>query len=57
MINTFIYIIAIIAMIWVIYEVWFVNKKKSVVEKVIWTIFAIVFSIITAILYYFIGKK
>jgi len=50
-------IIALICAVWVIYDVLAKNKKLSAVEKIIWIICAILFSIITAIVYYFIGKK
>lgn len=51
------YILGIICAVWVIYDVFAVNKKLSNTAKVIWTIAAIIFSIITAIVYYFIEKK
>ena len=50
-------IIAIVCAVWVIYDVWTVQKKMSDGTKVLWTILAIVFSIITAIVYYFMKKK
>jgi len=50
-------IIAIVCAVWVIYDVWAVQKKMSGGTKVLWTILAIVFSIITAIVYYFMKKK
>ena len=51
------YILGIVCAVWVIYDVWAVNKKVGTGGKVIWSIFAILFSIVTAIVYYFIGKK
>ncbi|MEN8230445.1 MAG: PLDc N-terminal domain-containing protein [Bacteroidota bacterium] len=50
-------IIALICAIWVIYDVWVNQKKMSAGSKLLWTIFAIIFSIITAIVYYFKKKK
>lgn len=50
-------ILALICAIWVIYDVFTNNKKLSDEKKVIWTILAIVFSIITAIVYFFMYKK
>jgi len=50
-------IISLIAVIWVIYDVWAVNKKLSTGIKVAWTIAAIFFSFITAIVYYFVEKN
>ncbi len=55
--NNIIYIVGIIAMIWVIYDVWAVNKSLSGGMKIVWTILAIIFSFITAIIYYFVQKK
>ena len=50
-------LIALLCAIWVIYEVWAVSKRKSTVEKIIWTVAAVFFSIITAIVYFIIGRK
>lgn len=55
--TTLIGIIAIICAIWVIYDVWANQKKMSGGKKILWTIFAILFSIITAIVYLFVRKK
>ncbi len=55
--KTLIAIAAFIGAIWVIYDVWAVNKSLTPLAKVIWTICAICFSLITAIVYYFFGKK
>ena len=55
--GTILYILGIVCAVWVIYDVWAVNKKLSTGGKAVWTIFAILFSVITAIVYYFIGKK
>ena len=51
------YIIGLACAVWVIYDVWAINKKLSDTDKVIWTILAIFFSIITAIIYYFVKKR
>ncbi|MDW3194004.1 MAG: hypothetical protein R8G66_16640 [Cytophagales bacterium] len=55
--SNILYIIAIICAIFVIYDVWAVQKKMAAFTKVIWTVFALLFSIITAIIYYFMVKK
>ena len=55
--NTVIWIIAILCAVWVIYDVLVNNKKASTGMKVVWIILAILFSIITAIVYYFVRKK
>lgn len=50
-------IIALICAVWVIYDVLVNNKKLSTGIKVVWIIAALFFSIITAIIYYFVGRK
>ncbi len=50
-------IVALICAIWVIFDVWTKQKKMSAGNKLIWTIFAIIFNIITAIVYYLKKKK
>lgn len=55
--GTLIGIIALVCAIWVIYDVLMKNKRLSQTEKLIWVICAVVFSIITAIVYYLIGRK
>ena len=50
-------IIALVAAIWVIYDVLVNNKKLSDGMKVLWIIFAILFSIITAVIYYLVGRN
>lgn len=57
MTSSIIGIIALICAIWVIYQVWAVNKGLSTGKKVLWTILAIFFSIITAIVYLIVKKK
>jgi hypothetical protein len=56
-IQTLIGILGIVCAVWVIYDVWAKQKSMSGGEKIIWTIFAILFSIITAVVYYFVKKK
>jgi len=55
--ETILYIIGVLCAIWVIYDVFAVNKKLSTGMKVLWTVLAIFFSIIAAIIYYFMYKK
>jgi hypothetical protein len=50
-------IIALICAVWVIYDVFTVQKRMKDVNKLIWVIAAIAFSVITAIVYYFMVKK
>ncbi len=51
------WIIALICAIWVIHDVWTTKKKMTQGHKIVWTICAIIFSIITAIVYYFVVYK
>lgn len=55
--ETVIGIIALLSAIWVIYDVLVKNKKLKTGMKVVWIVCAVLFSIITAIVYFFIGKK
>ena len=55
--SNILYVLGIVAAIWVIYDVWTNQKRMDNGAKIIWTIFAIFFSIITAIVYYFVKKK
>lgn len=57
MLNNLLGLVALACAVWVIYEVWMVQKNKNTVEKLIWTVAALVFSILTAIVYYFTVKK
>ncbi len=50
-------IIALICAIWVIYDVWTNQKKMKQEHKIIWTIVAILFNVLTAIVYYFVVKR
>ncbi len=55
--TSFAGVIALICAIWVTYDVLTNNKKLSTGSKVLWIVCAWFFSIITAIIYYFVGKK
>ncbi len=55
--GTILGIIAIIAAIWVIYDVLVNNKGLSDGMKVLWIVCAVLFSIITAIIYYLFGRN
>jgi hypothetical protein len=50
-------LVGLAAMIWVIYDVFANQKKLSTGMKVMWTVLAVLFSIITAIVYYFVVYK
>ncbi len=57
MISAIFYLIAVFCAVWVIYQVWAVNTKLNLGGKLVWTVFALIFNILTAIVYYFIGRK
>lgn len=57
LLGSLIGIIALICAVWVIYDILTNNKKLSDTSKLIWIICAVIFSIITAIIYYFMEKK
>ena len=54
--GTILGIVALICAIWVIYDVLVNNKKLSNGMKVLWILLALFFSIITAIIYYLVGR-
>lgn len=51
------YIIALVCAIWVIYDVVSNQKSMSGGSKAIWIICAILFSVITAIIYFLVVKR
>lgn len=55
--NSILYLVALVCAVWVIFEVLTKQKKMSTGSKVIWIICALLFSIITALVYYFTKKK
>jgi len=57
MIKGLFWLVGVAAAVWVIYDVWTQQRKTSQGEKIVWTILAILFSIITAIVYYFVKKR
>jgi len=50
-------IIAVLAAIWIIYDVIVNNKRLSDGMKILWIVCAVLFSIVAAIVYYFIGRN
>lgn len=55
--SSLLYIFGILCAVWVIYDVWATQKSMETVHKVLWTVGAVFFNIITAIIYYFVKKK
>jgi len=47
----------LICIVWVIYEVWGVNKSLTSVAKILWTLAVFIFGIFGAAAYYFIEKN
>jgi membrane protein DedA with SNARE-associated domain len=50
-------ILILAAAIWVIYDVWVNNRRFTDTEKLIWTIAAVVFSLLTAVIYFVTQKR
>ena len=50
-------ILAVICAVWVIYEVVTKQKKWKDSKKIIWIVCAVLFNIVTAIVYYFVEYK
>ncbi|MEK6916909.1 MAG: PLDc N-terminal domain-containing protein [Nanoarchaeota archaeon] len=50
-------VLALVAAVWVIYDVLTKQKKMKGLNKALWVIGALVFSLVTAIVYYFVVKK
>ncbi|MEM1408590.1 MAG: PLDc N-terminal domain-containing protein [Bacteroidota bacterium] len=51
------YLLGLAAAIWVVYDLWVKNYRLSDTEKLIWTICAIFFNVITAVIYYITQKR
>jgi len=56
-IDSVIGLIALVCAVWVIYEVLVKQKSMDSTKKLIWIVCAVLFSIITAIVYYLVVKK
>ncbi len=57
MLNQLLGVVAVVAAVWVIYDVWTQRRSMDQTQKIIWTIAAVIFSIVTAIVYYLIVAK
>ncbi len=55
--TNIIYLVALVCMVWVIYDVWANRKSMKDGTKILWTICALLFSIVTAIVYALVGRK
>ncbi|HDR72621.1 MAG TPA: hypothetical protein ENN85_01695 [Methanoculleus sp.] len=50
-------LLVLVSVIWVIYDVLTQNKGLTTGWKIIWIVVALVFGILGAIAYYFLGRK
>jgi uncharacterized membrane protein YozB (DUF420 family) len=57
MLNYLLWVVGVVVAVLVIYDVWTNNKKDKKEMKIVWTILAVLFSIITGIVYYFLRKR
>ena len=57
MLGNILWVVGFACAIWVIYDVLSFQKKMKTLHKVLWITGAIVFSIITALVYYLVVKK
>jgi prolipoprotein diacylglyceryltransferase len=55
--NNLIYVIGIVCAIWVIYDVVTQQSRMEPLKKFLWILFALVFNILTAIVYYLTVKR
>ncbi|MBT3835618.1 hypothetical protein HOD05_03855 [Candidatus Woesearchaeota archaeon] len=55
--GKFLWVLGIIAFIWVVADIIKYQKKMDNMHKILWILAAFFFSIITAIVYYFVVKK
>ena len=55
--GSVLWVVAVICAVWVIYDVWTSGKRMSDGMKIVWTVAAVVLSIVTAIVYYFVEKR
>ncbi len=55
--GTLVWIVSLLCFIWVVYDILAVQDRMKTAHKVLWIIAAVLFSIITAIVYYFVVKR
>ena len=55
--GVIVWLVGLVCAVWVIVDVLTKQKKMESLQKAIWIVCAILFSIITAIVYYFVVKK
>ena len=55
--NVLLKFVVLVSALWVIYDVWSINKKLNQSAKLFWTVLALLFSVLTAVVYFFMFKK
>ncbi|ASJ14948.1 PLDc N-terminal domain-containing protein [Thermococcus radiotolerans] len=55
--GTFLMVLQLLALVWVIYDVLTKQKRMPDVEKVIWIVLAFIFTILGALVYYILVKR
>ena len=45
------YLMALFSALWMIYDIWLVNKELKMQSRILWTVFAFIFSLGAAIIY------
>jgi len=55
--GTALWVVGVLCAVWVIYDVLVNSRRLSAGMKVLWIVLAILFSIITALVYYLVYKK
>lgn len=48
------WLLGVICAVWVIYDVWAKNHQLSETNKILWTVFALLFNVVAAVVYYFV---
>lgn len=49
--------ITLLSVIWVVYDVITENRRLNSTQKILWIVIAILFNILGALAYYFLGRK
>lgn len=55
--ENILYIAAVVAAVWVIFDIVTKQKRMPVLQKILWVVAALVFSLITGVVYFFVVKK
>lgn len=50
------YLLALISVLWMIYDIWAVNRSLDNRSRILWTLFAFVFSLGAAVIYIMIKR-